>query len=87
MSGQRGRVRLVILTTLLAVLAGGLAAACGSSGDAASPSPRASSSTAGAALTREDLVAFVEKAVAYAGEHGKEAALAAFNAPLSLIHI
>ena len=82
MTGQRRRTRLAILATLLAVLTvGALAAACGSSGEAASPSPLASSSTTGEVLTREDLLAFVEKAVAYAGEVGKEEALAAFNAP------
>ena len=82
MTGQRRRTRLAILATLLAVLTvGALAAACGSSGEAASPSPLASSSTTGEVLTREDLLAFVEKAVVYAGEVGKEEALAAFNAP------
>ena len=82
MSGQRGRTRLVTLATLLAVLAvGALAVACGSSGEVASPSPLAGSPTTGEVLTREDLTDFVDKAVAYVGEHGKEAALAAFNAP------
>ena len=82
MSGPRGRVRLVISATLLTVLAAGaLVAACGSSGGEVPPSPSASGSPASAVVTQADVAAFVDKAIAYAGEHGKEAALAAFNAP------
>ena len=71
MAGRRGRGWLVIAATL--------AGACGSSGDTAAPSP--SATAARGAVSRDDVVAFVNKAVAYAAENGKEAALAAFNDP------
>ena len=81
MRARWDRVWPVIGTTLLAVLAAVLVAGCGSGGQAASPTPSASSAGAGEALTRADLTAFVDKAVAYAAANGTEAALAAFNAP------
>jgi len=80
MAGRRDRGWLVTAATLLGVVvAMTLAGACGSSGDTAAPSP--SASAASGAVSKDDVVAFVNKAVAYAGENGKEAALAAFNDP------
>ncbi|MEI6450102.1 MAG: cache domain-containing protein [Actinomycetes bacterium] len=80
MAGRRDRGWLAIAATLLGVVvAATMAGACGSSGDAAAPSP--SATAAGVAVSRDDVVAFVNKAVAYAEKNGKEAALAAFNDP------
>ncbi len=70
---------MIAATLLGAVVAATLAGACGSSGDTAAPSP--SATAARGAVSRDDVVAFVNKAVAYAAENGKEAALAAFNDP------
>lgn len=68
--------------TLLSVVgAVTLAGACGSSGDTASPSRSPSAAATSGAVSKDDVVAFVNKAVAYAGENGKAAALAAFNDP------
>ncbi len=69
----------VVLFAAAVVLAVALAG-CGSSGTEAATSPAASGSAAAAPLTRDDLVAFVEDAVAYVQENGKDAALATFNA-------
>jgi len=71
-------------TTALVLLTVVLALGCGSSGDAASlesPTPAASPTSTAAAVTPQTVVDFVDKAVAYAGAHGKEAALAAYNDP------
>ncbi|GEM_PF-2535135 len=80
MAGRRNRGWLVIAAALVGVVvAATLAGACGSSGGTAAPSPSASAT--GAAVSKDDVVAFVNKAVAYAEKNGKEAALAAFNDP------
>jgi len=80
MAGRRGRGWLVIAATLLGVVvAGTLAGACGSSGDTAAPSPSVTATSG--VVSKDDVVAFVNKAVAYAAENGREAALAAFNDP------
>ena len=81
--GDRGaRVWLWALVVLLAVTAtAAVVLGCGSAQQAASPAPSPSGTAAGEVLTRADLTAFVDKAVAYAAANGKEAALVAFNAP------
>ena len=71
-------------TTALVLLTAVLALGCGSSGDVASsesPTPAASPTSTAAAVTPQTVVDFVDKAVAYSGAHGKEAALAAYNDP------
>lgn len=80
MRTRRPRRRFAFAAAVLAALAlAALAIGCGASADdAASPSP---SSPAVTALTRADVVAFVESAIAYADANGKEAALAAFSDP------
>jgi len=82
-------------TALLALLA--LSAGCASSATKSTTTPAdvgASTTTASASAnassaaqpTRADVQAFVEKAVAYAGANGKDAALTAFTAPGGEFH-
>ena len=86
----RTRQRHLIAATVMAALAmvaAALALGCGSPSDegpaaaSSSPAPAASTSSASAAVTPQTVVDFVDKAVADAGAHGKEAALAAYNDP------
>ena len=71
----------------LVVVSAVLALGCGSSTEPqppvspASPAPAASASAASAVVTPQTVVDFVDKAVAYARDHGRQAALAAYNDP------
>jgi hypothetical protein len=81
MSRRRGRLLTAIVVGGLPVLAMSLLlVACGGS-TSSTTSPAAVSPSPSAALTQADVVAFVQKAVAYADQNGKEAALAAFSDP------
>ena len=78
----------------LALVVGAAIAGCGSGGaTSASPSATLSpvpspspTSTAATAPSPDDVKAFVDEAVAFAGANGKEAALAAFTAPGGQFH-
>lgn len=77
MSARHNRVTVAGLAiVLLSTLA---LAGCGSSAPEQAAPTAAGASPTTASLTRDDLVAFVDSAVAYVQEHGKDAALARFN--------
>jgi signal transduction histidine kinase len=74
-----------LLVLVVGALVGGSGSAWADAAGEAAPDVRSSSalgasSAATADPTQADVQAFVKKAVAYAGEHGKDAALAAFTA-------
>jgi hypothetical protein len=80
------------VTVLAAMLVAVTMAGCASSADSAAGGTASSSSAVPSAAagpaqpTRDDVKAFVDKAVAYAGANGKKAALAAFTAPGGEFH-
>ena len=84
-ASQRGKRLKVAAVAVLAAVTAALSLGCGSAGGTApassSPTPAPSAPAAPATVTPQTVVDFVDKAVACARDHGKEAALAAYNDP------
>ena len=84
-ASQRGKRLKVAAVAVLAAVTAALSLGCGSAGGTApassSPTPAPSAPAAPATVTPQTVVDFVDKAVAYARDHGRQAALAAYNDP------